>query len=207
MGIGGCGQPMTAPLFLSYLRALFPFSIAGPSHGLQSFRINLLRCGISMGCSSFRACPPSPAWSPPGAAGESLLGCLENLLCSSFSDFSVCRAVSHTFSPCSSLPGSVLHFLTQAFHRVPPSCLRGSAVPYGGWVGAVWNWLCLAPQPPASTWAPAPCTLIALTKISVQLRLGTKAETAHTEKQGRPITSLAKPIGKIMSMHALMPVL
>lgn len=121
MGIGGCGQPMTAPLFLSYLRALFPFSIAAPSHGLQSFRINLLRCGLSMGCSSLRACPPSPAWSPPGAAGESLPGCLENLLCSSFSDFSVCRAVSHTFFPCSSLPGSILHFLTQAFPRVPPS--------------------------------------------------------------------------------------
>lgn len=45
-GMGGCGQPVTALLCHSFLLAFFPCSPMGPSHGLQSFRINLLWPGV-----------------------------------------------------------------------------------------------------------------------------------------------------------------
>lgn len=45
-----------------------PCSSLGPSHGLQSFRENLLQHGLSAGHGSFRACPHTVAWGPPWAA-------------------------------------------------------------------------------------------------------------------------------------------
>ena len=45
------------------------------------------------------------------------------------------------FFPHSSLPGSVLPFLTHVFPKAPPSWLRGSAVPCGGSSGASWSQL------------------------------------------------------------------
>lgn len=45
-----------------------PCSRVGPSHGLQSFRINLLQVGLSMGCSSFRKYSAASVRGPPQAA-------------------------------------------------------------------------------------------------------------------------------------------
>lgn len=47
MGNWGCCQSITAPFFYSCLLTLFPFSTVDPSHGLQSFRINLLLYRLS----------------------------------------------------------------------------------------------------------------------------------------------------------------
>lgn len=51
---GACSQSVTAPLYHSFLLTLFICSSMDLSHMLQSFKINLLLCGLSTGCSSFR---------------------------------------------------------------------------------------------------------------------------------------------------------
>ena len=68
MGDGGCGQFVTFRFCHSSLLTLFPAPAWGCSHGLQSFRINLLQRGLSPGHSSFKAYPPAPPWCHPWAA-------------------------------------------------------------------------------------------------------------------------------------------
>jgi len=137
-------------------------------------------CGLQL----LQGGPSAAAWGPPGPAEDNLLhhGLLHGLqgnLCSSpqstsspsfFSHLAAYRAVSHTFLPHSSLLGSILPFLTDVSQKCHHSrWLRGSAVPGCGWVGAIWDWLCLAwgspgrsseapAVPAASAWAPAPYT-------------------------------------------------
>lgn len=224
MGNGGCGQSTTAPLCLSFLHTPSPFSRVAPSHRLQPFRVNVLQCGLSMGRSSFRArppapvwsCPwaavwiPAPAWSPPGAVEESLLGCLENLLPSSFSDFGDCRAVYHTLPLTSGCRAAFYPFLSRLSPRhhqlgcgAQPCPVAGRLEPAG--TGRAWHWV--APTAPHREHLGTRTQYIASAKISVQLRIGTKADTACTEKQERPITALTKLIGKAVLVHTSIPVL
>jgi len=63
--MGDSGHPTAAPLCCSCLLTLLPYFSMEPLHGLQSSRINLLQCRVSMGHCSFRAYPPAPAWGRP----------------------------------------------------------------------------------------------------------------------------------------------
>lgn len=88
----------------------------------------------------------------------------------------------------------------------------------GGSVGAIWKQLCLAWGSPGHSPQRPPrsphlcqhldiCTMyIASSRIPVQLRTGTKAGGACSERQEKPITPLTKCAGKIVSTHALIPI-
>lgn len=119
---------------------------------------------LSMVCSYFMKYPPALAWdppwaavwispplcSPPWAAGKYLLhhgllhglqdnlcSCTCSILCHSIcSDLSICRAVSHTISPHSSLPCSILNLSQICFSEELPFWLLGLAMPCSGAVGA-----------------------------------------------------------------------
>lgn len=99
--------------------------------GLQSFRVNLLQPGLSMGHSFFREHPPAPVWGPLQAALWYLLHSgappsppsLTLMLKGLF---------HHTFFLTAHTPGSVLHFLKHVLTEVPPAWLMCSAVPRGG---------------------------------------------------------------------------
>ena len=85
--------------------------------------------------------------------------CLEHLL-PSFLPWCLKGCFSHFFSLLLTAVQYVLSFFTHAFFEVPPSCLRGSAVPCGGFVGVNWNWGSpgLSQRPPLQHWSPAqPC--------------------------------------------------
>jgi len=102
-------------------------------HGLQSFRINLVRHGLFMGL-SVDIC--SGAWSTSSP--------------SFFTDLSVCKVVSHTIFSHSSLPTAAqfmvfLPFLKYTFPEALPSWLRGSAMPYAGSAGTNCVWPRAAP--------------------------------------------------------------
>lgn len=85
----------------------------------------------------------------------------------------------------------------------------------GGSVGGSWKPLCLAWGSPGHSPQRPPrsphlcqhldiCTMyIASSRISEQLRTGTKVGAACTERRERPITSLTKRAGKIVSTPAL----
>lgn len=122
----------------------------------------------------FSSCfSPAPAWGLPRAAvlqemlRHSLSTGLEHLLPSLCTDLGGCRAGSLRLAPRSSLSQALFSPLSPHFPEAPPSGLWGLAVPCGEAAGAIWNWLCphgaapaslhaAAPQPPASTEAPAP---------------------------------------------------
>lgn len=102
---------------------VFPLLWCGLYMGCSPPRKKLLQHGSPMGCRGLSAPVASP--SPP-----------------SFSGLGICRAVAHSVFPSSSSAcPSLLHFLKYAFPKVPPSWLRGSAVPCGGSVGdgSVWH--------------------------------------------------------------------
>lgn len=60
------------------------------------------------------------------------------------SDLCACRAVSHTFFPCSSLLWNILPFLKNVFKEVPPSSLMGPAASYMSCFGVSWLQPCPA---------------------------------------------------------------
>lgn len=60
------------------------------------------------------------------------------------SDLCACRAVSHTFFPCSSLLWNILPFLKNVFKEVPPSLLMGPAASYMSCFGVSWLQPCPA---------------------------------------------------------------
>lgn len=136
MGSGGCGQSVTAPLCRFFLHTLLPCSM-GPLRGPQFLQgTSTCVAGALHGC-SVDTC--SSGVLSKGCRGISA-PCLEHLLSSSFLPWCLKGCFSHIFSLLLTAMQYVLSFLTHAFPEAPPSCLRGSAVPCGGFVGANWNW-------------------------------------------------------------------
>jgi len=145
-GMGTHEQFITVPLCWAFLLTLSPCSSVGPFHRLLSFRIILLLLGSFIAHSSSRVVAwgspraavrvSAPAWLSPGAAGESLLGCLEYLLSLILlwlwclqGCFSHIFCLTHLTQSCHTV---FLLLLTYVFPEVPPASLWGSAVPCGG---------------------------------------------------------------------------
>lgn len=156
MGNEGCGQSVTALLCCFFLHTLLPCSV-GPLHGPQFLRGTSTCAGrgpprLQRGCLL--------QWGPlQGLQGISAL-CLEHLLSSSFLPWCLQGCFSHFFSLLLTARQYVLSFLTRVFPEAPPSCLRGSAVPCGGFVGANWNWGSpglSSQRSPLQHWPPPPC--------------------------------------------------
>lgn len=173
LGIGGCGEFITVPLGFTFFLTLFPCSSIGPSCGLQSFRINLLQCGLSKGsspsvksassglesstCCSVDICSdvvfsvgcreiPAPPWSLPKltqAAEEYLLQLLEYPFLLHWS-WRLHDCFSHFFSSFLTFLHNIFPFLSHIFPEVWPASLMGWAVSCGGSVGVSRNWLCPA---------------------------------------------------------------
>jgi len=118
---------------------------------------------------SLRAHPCFPTWSPPWAAGESLLWQLNDLLLCFFTDFDVCRAVSLTFSPSSLTAAAQCFspFLKNIIVEVQLMSLTGSVLASGGSIleltgaGSVWHeasfWSLLTDATPTVPLLPKPC--------------------------------------------------
>lgn len=136
MGNGGCDQSVTAPLCHAFLHELLPCCSLGPLHRPQFLR------GIST-CSGrgppWLQCGYLLQWDPlqglqgnlcsmPGAPLPLLLHTLvlEGLFLTLFFPYSSQLCSTFFF----------FSFLTHAFPEVPPSCLRGSAVPCREIMGA-----------------------------------------------------------------------
>lgn len=101
------------------------------------------------------------------ACREIFAPCLEHLFPSFFLPWCLKGCVSPFFFPCS------LCFLTHIFPEMPSSCLRGSAVPCGTFVGANWNRLCQAQGSPslraAATTALAPTQFCHINPVRCQI--------------------------------------
>lgn len=113
-GHGEHGQHIRVPLCYSFFLKLFPCSSVGPSHGLESLRAHPYAPLWSLQWLQgiFTQVPGAPPFPTPLRAH---------------------RAVTHIFP---SLPDNIFPYLTQTVPKAPPRWLQGSAVPWGGWVGA-----------------------------------------------------------------------
>lgn len=132
---------ITALLCHSFLLTLFNWSNMGPSHGLQSFTINMLQHALTTdwstdicsrmifftGCSKIsglelQACPPPPC--------PFFFSHLDHYWFSHIWGFFPSLLSSHwLFFP----------FFTYVLVEVSPAWVLGPAMPCGGSVGASWN--------------------------------------------------------------------
>lgn len=99
MGNGLCHQPITLYLWLFFLLTLLLCFCMGPSHALQSFRINLLHCGLSTSCSFLQEIATCSGM----GSSTACTGICSNAQSTSsptfFSHLSVCRDISLAFFP------------------------------------------------------------------------------------------------------------
>lgn len=143
MGNRGCSQSLMVPLW-HFLLTRFPCSSMHPSHGLQSLRTNLLRCGLLH------------VWQ--GNLGHNTCSTISSSSSSSSLLTSVLSGLILTFF--SSLPGSLLPSLTRISLKCHQLAEVLGWVLRGGCCGTFWNqpelaaWLLLTAAPAALLPAP-----------------------------------------------------
>lgn len=113
---------------------------------LPSHIFLLLQRGLSTGGISFgNICLLQYRWSRSSVGHRAIFAVAPWSTASSsfFSDLGLPFALFHSFCSLLLFLWCFLPFLKHISPEVPPSCLRGSAIPCGESVGAVWNLLCL----------------------------------------------------------------